>query len=85
MFLDMTGKKRLKAGFHTHTTNSDGRLSPDEAIALYGANGYDILALTDHWKYAPTRKVGDITVLSGCEYDVSGAEKEGGIIEIVFI
>jgi len=81
MFVDITGKKRLKAGFHTHTTNSDGRLTPDKAIALYAAAGYDILAITDHWKYAPTRQVGDMTVLSGCEYDISGPEQAGGITE----
>ncbi len=39
-----------KGNLHTHTTNSDGRRSPQEAIELYRANGYDFLALTDHWK-----------------------------------
>jgi hypothetical protein len=38
----------LKGNLHTHTTQSDGRLSPQEAVDLYRANGYAFLALTDH-------------------------------------
>ena len=29
-----------KSNFHTHSTNSDGSLSPDEAIKIYRDNGY---------------------------------------------
>jgi len=81
MFVDMTGKKRLKVGLHTHTTSSDGRKTPEEAIALYAAAGYDILAITDHWNFMPTHEVNGMTVIAGCEYDASGAEAEGGISE----
>ena len=38
----------LKGNLHTHTTRSDGRLSPQERVAAYEARGYDFLALTDH-------------------------------------
>ncbi len=37
-----------KGNLHTHTTVSDGRLTPQEAIAAYAQGGYDFLALTDH-------------------------------------
>jgi len=37
-----------KSNFHTHTTESDGRLDPDEVIYKYSEAEYDILALTDH-------------------------------------
>lgn len=37
-----------KGNLHMHTTASDGRLTPDEAIALYQAQGYHFVAITDH-------------------------------------
>lgn len=37
-----------KANFHTHTTRSDGRLSPQEVIDEYRSRGYTILSITDH-------------------------------------
>lgn len=40
----------LKANFHTHTTMSDGRKTPAEAMTMYRSAGYDVLALTDHRK-----------------------------------
>lgn len=38
----------LKGNLHMHTTRSDGVLSPDEAVELYRAHGYDFVALSDH-------------------------------------
>jgi hypothetical protein len=37
-----------KANFHTHTTVSDGHLSPMEVVDEYQRRGYSILAITDH-------------------------------------
>jgi len=37
-----------KANFHTHTTQSDGRLSPAAVIDEYRQLDYSVLALTDH-------------------------------------
>lgn len=37
-----------KGNLHTHTRNSDGRLTPEEAAESYAASGYHFLALTDH-------------------------------------
>ncbi len=39
---------RHKANFHTHTTESDGNMSPADVIDEYHSMGYDILAITDH-------------------------------------
>ncbi|MBS3763026.1 MAG: hypothetical protein KGZ25_06955, partial [Planctomycetes bacterium] len=39
---------RYRANLHTHTTSSDGRLDPHEAVDRYHALGYRILAITDH-------------------------------------
>jgi len=37
-----------RGNLHTHTTRSDGELSPDETAAAYRSLGYDFLAITDH-------------------------------------
>ena len=37
-----------KAILHCHSTRSDGKFSPQDAIKLYREAGYDIMALTDH-------------------------------------
>lgn len=41
-------KPQFKANLHSHSTLSDGRLTPQELKAAYKANGYQILAITDH-------------------------------------
>ena len=33
---------------HSHTTASDGRLSPGELIQLFGKRGLKTVAITDH-------------------------------------
>jgi len=37
-----------KAAFHFHTTNSDGRISPSQAVMRYVRSGYRIIGLSDH-------------------------------------
>lgn len=46
--VDWTGGRQYKANLHTHSTESDGRLSPAQVIDEYRARGYKALALTDH-------------------------------------
>ena len=38
-----------RGNLHTHSTRSDGGLSPAEVVASYRDRGYDFLALTDHF------------------------------------
>ncbi len=40
----------LKCALHAHTTESDGDVSPAELAAAYRSAGYDVLAVTDHWR-----------------------------------
>ena len=40
--------KYFKTNLHTHSTISDGKLSPEEVKAGYKAKGYQVLCLTDH-------------------------------------
>ncbi|MCQ2386580.1 MAG: PHP domain-containing protein, partial [Clostridia bacterium] len=37
-----------KANLHCHTVLSDGHLTPEEVKAAYQANGYSVVAFTDH-------------------------------------
>ena len=85
MFTDIKGKKRLKVGLHTHTTCSDGSRSPEEAICLYEAAGYDVIAITDHWHYGETYKTSGISVISGCEYHVIGFQPGSDVKETFHI
>jgi hypothetical protein len=39
-----------RGNLHTHTTMSDGALSPADTVDAYRTSGYDFLAITDHFK-----------------------------------
>lgn len=40
----------LRCALHAHTTRSDGELSPKSLARHYERAGYDVLAVTDHWR-----------------------------------
>ncbi|MBQ8333226.1 MAG: CehA/McbA family metallohydrolase [Clostridia bacterium] len=85
MYIDNSGARWFKGNLHTHTTRSDGRLAPEDSIALYRENGYDFMAITDHWK--PSENAvheNGMLLLSGCEYDI-GQNVRDGIFHIVSI
>jgi predicted metal-dependent phosphoesterase TrpH len=64
-----------RGNLHTHSTLSDGKLSPAEVVSRYKSVGYDFMALTDHfiehfkWPIADTRpfRESDFTTLIGAE------------------
>jgi len=71
-----------KADLHTHTTYSDGALSPQELVQKAAAAGISVLAITDHDHVgaideatAAGREVG-VTVVPGAELSVSLAGKD---------
>lgn len=39
-----------RGNLHGHSTNSDGRLEPEEVCSRYRDEGYDFIALTDHFR-----------------------------------
>ena len=41
--------KFWRGNLHTHSNRSDGALDPDEVARRYQLEGYDFLALTDHF------------------------------------
>lgn len=63
----------FKANLHCHTTMSDGTLTPEEIKKIYQANGYSIVAYTDHELLFPQNHLTDDTflALNGLEHDVN--------------
>ena len=55
--------KFYKANVHTHTNCSDGKLSPEEIKAAYLAEGYSIVAFTDHEIMLPHPELADESFL----------------------
>lgn len=60
----------FKGNIHTHTKNSDGRLSPEEIVRMYKENKYDFLFLTDHNKITECKiSFKDFIVIEGVEFN----------------
>lgn len=61
-----------KGNLHTHTTWSDGMHTPKETAEHYRSQGYDFLALTDHWVYGihPELNRDDFLLFPGTELDI---------------
>ena len=85
MFKDMFGNIRYKVALHVHTMNSDGKISEADAIERYRSAGYDVVALTDHWKYHREEKLGNIRVIPGCEFDNGEGDTSVGVMHIIGI
>lgn len=64
-----------KASLHTHSTVSDGKLTPQEVKDLYKAKGYSILALTDHHVIAAHPELNDPDFLALTSIEI-GMETE---------
>ena len=54
----------LRCALHAHTTESDGELAPAMLAAHYRRAGFDVLAITDHWKIADAEAPGLLVVPS---------------------
>ena len=60
-----------KANLHCHTTLSDGKLTPEEIKSAYKAEGYSIVAFTDHRIVVPHPELEDedFLPLTASEFD----------------
>ena len=83
MIICADGSKYYKLGLHVHTTLSDGQKTPEAVAAEYKANGYDAIALTDHWKYGAGGQLEGLHILSGCEYNLGGGDTIEGVMHII--
>ncbi|MEM7545588.1 MAG: CehA/McbA family metallohydrolase [Pseudomonadota bacterium] len=81
-----------RGNLHAHSTRSDGILSPEEVCRRYRAEGYDFIALTDHFvglydypivDTAPMRS-DDFTTILGAELH-SGAMENGEIWHVLAV
>ncbi len=72
----------FKGNLHTHSTGSDGQLTPEEIIDWYRSRGYHFLALTDHGVLSEAQSLaGDFITLSGIEVD--GRDPQTGLYHLV--
>ena len=62
-----------KGNLHTHTQNSDGKLSPEEVVAKYKEMGHDFISLTDHRRYIYNKHLqsNDFIIIPGFEVDLN--------------
>ena len=74
MFVDLTGKTRIKLGLHTSTTRSIGNEKPVDVAKKYLDRGYDAIALTDNWLYNDDCEIEGLKIISGCEYSTGSLE-----------
>ena len=78
MYIDEQGNRWFKGNLHLHTSDSDGRRTPEEAYRLYREAGYDFIARTDHWIHAEEEISPEgLLVLPGCEYNIGDNVVEG--------
>lgn len=68
-----------RGNLHTHSTLSDGVLSPEEVCRRYRAEGYDFLALTDHFIGRYGYPIADTTAFRTSGFTtILGAELHSG-------
>jgi len=57
----------LRCALHTHSTVSDGDLPPKAVARQYATAGFDVLAITDHWRLATVDDVPEIVTIPAAE------------------
>lgn len=61
-----------RGNLHTHTTESDGKLSPEDVVAMYAEHGYDFLCLSDHDKLTTPLEHEQVVGIPGVEVSAAG-------------
>ena len=80
----MGGRRWLLAELHCHSGNSDGELAPEEVVALYENNGYDVLAITDHEILTKVNS-DKMIIIPACEWNTGGISPFLGHLLIYFL
>ena len=73
-----SNKNYYKANLHCHSTNSDGVMTPEEVKAHYKANGYSIVAYTDHEHLIDNSYLNDegFLAITSCEIAIKDGPAE---------
>jgi hypothetical protein len=63
----------LRAALHTHSTESDGQHEPRSLIEDYRDAGFDVVAITDHWRLTRVASPDPLLTIPAAEltYDVA--------------
>ena len=71
-----------RGNLHTHSTRSDGVLSPEEVCRRYRAEGYDFICLSDHFVELYQYPISDTVPYRGEGFTtILGAEVHSGAME----
>lgn len=76
MYLIDPNVPQFKGNLHTHSTLSDGKLTPTELKAAYQARGYDFLCITDHELCIEHSYLNDEHFLMLTGYEMGGINSE---------
>lgn len=57
----------LRCALHTHSTVSDGTLSPEYLVMAYEEQGFDVVAITDHWRLAQVQATDRVLTIPAAE------------------
>ena len=68
----------FKGNLHLHTTESDGKITPQEAVAAYAGYEYDFLAITDHRGVTDISGLDSMGMLLLPGMEMNGGETEAG-------
>jgi hypothetical protein len=72
-----------RGNLHTHSTNSDGTLTPEQVCHRYAEAGYDFLALTEHFMARYNYPITDTRHLRTASFTtLLGAELHTGLAEM---
>lgn len=83
MITNEFGEKYYKLALHLHSKLSDGGRTPEEIAKEYKLDGYDAIALTDHWVYGDGGNLEGLHIIPGCEYNIGATDTSTGVIHIV--
>lgn len=71
----LPNEKQYKANLHTHTILSDGKLTAEELKEMYKAQGYQIMAFTDHEFCVEHQDLCDEDFLAITAYEIATTDK----------
>ena len=73
----------LRCALHAHTTQSDGELPPEKLVEHYSRAGYDVLAITDHWRRTETPSGERLLVVPSAELScLLAGERNGHVLAL---